>query len=53
MPIIEYLNAAAFKMDKRKKVKDRLEASANLATRDNNGEGYKVALINEIVHLLI
>lgn len=53
MPIIEYLNAAAYKMSKRKEIKDRLEASSNLATRDKNGEAYKLALINEIVHLLI
>lgn len=53
MPIIEYLNAAAYKMSKRKEVKDRLETLSNLATRDRNSEGYKTALLNEIVHLLI
>ncbi len=50
---MEYLNAASFKMSQRKELKDRLEAAANQATRDKNGEGYKIALLSEIVHLLV
>jgi hypothetical protein len=53
MPIIEYLNAASFKMQKRKELKDRLDSAANQATRDKNGEMYKVTLLSEIVHLLL